>query len=267
MVNGRRLVSSQSAVQGGSQVDLNTIPTALIERIETVPLTGAATYGADAIAGIVNVILKEDYEGFEVTAQYGDNEDGNARSFQVSTLGGGNFADGRGNMTFGMEYTKDDELLTCHQDFLCNGNAGFDNAQNEFLDLNGDGQPDDIDGESDLQSVRLAYNELRLALFTDNGAMTPAGGRDRFLPPFGLGAMPDGKFYEFTKDGDLAECAQGPSQSRSILTRGNDVCGSDFFDAVSQIRSPTSRFNTYASFRFDVSDDITFKQDLIFSNT
>ena len=75
MVNGRRLVSSQSAVQGGSQVDLNTIPTALIERIETVPLTGAATYGADAIAGIVNVILKEDYEGFEVTAQYGDNED------------------------------------------------------------------------------------------------------------------------------------------------------------------------------------------------
>jgi iron complex outermembrane receptor protein len=269
LVNGRRLVSSQSAQSGGSQVDLNAIPTALIERIETVPITGAATYGADAIAGTVNIILKTDYEGFEVNAQYGDNENGNARTFQVSTLGGGNFADGRGNITFGMEYTKEDGLLKCDQDFLCNNNPGFDSTQNKFLDLDGDGLPDDIDGdgEPDLQSVRLSLNEIRLALFTDNGAISPAGGRDRFLPGFGLGAFPDGNFYEFTPDGDLITCEAGQANASSIRTRGSDVCGSDFFDAVTQIRSPVTRFNTYGSFRFDVSDDITFKQDLIYSNT
>jgi iron complex outermembrane receptor protein len=269
LVNGRRLVSSQSAQSGGSQVDLNTIPTALIDRIETVPITGAATYGADAIAGTVNVILKTDYEGFEVTTQYGDNEAGNARTFQVSTLGGGNFADGRGNITFGMEYTKEDGLLECDQDFLCNNNPELDSTQNKFLDLDGDGLPDDIDGdgEPDLQSVRLSLNEVRLALFTDNGAISPAGGRDRFLPGFGLGAFPDGNFYEFTPDGDLITCEAGPANASSIRTRGADVCGSDFFDAVTQIRSPTSRINTYASFRFDLTDDITFKQDFIYSNT
>jgi outer membrane receptor protein involved in Fe transport len=269
LVNGRRLVSSQSAQSGGSQVDLNAIPTALIERIETVPITGAATYGADAIAGTVNIILKTDYEGFEVNTQYGDNENGNARTFQVSTLGGGNFAEGRGNITFGMEYTKEDGLLKCDQDFLCIDNPGLDSTQNKFLDLDGDGQPDDIDGdgEPDLQSVRLSLNEIRLALFTDSGAITPAGGRDRFLPGFGLGSFPDGNFYEFTPGGDLVTCEAGPANASSIRTVGSDVCGSDFFDAVTQIRSPVSRFNTYGSFRFDVSDDITFKQDLIYSNT
>ena len=269
LVNGRRLVSSQSAQSGGSQVDLNTIPTALIDRIETVPITGAATYGADAIAGTVNVILKDNYEGFEVTTQYGDNDAGNARSFQVSTLAGGNFADGRGNITFGMEYTKDDGLLQCDQDFLCNNNPELDSTQNKFLDLDGDGLPDDIDGdgEPDLQSVRLSLNEVRLALFTDNGAISPAGGRDRFLPGFGLGAFPDGNFYEFTPNGDLITCEAGQPNASTIRTRGSDVCGSDFFDAVTQIRSPTSRFNTYASTRYDLTDEITFKQDFIYSNT
>jgi iron complex outermembrane receptor protein len=139
-----------------------------------VPITGAATYGADTIAGTVNIILKTDYEGFEANTQYGDNENGNARTFQVSTLRRGNFAGGIGNITFGMEYTKEDGLLKCNQNFLCIDNPGLDSTQNKFLDLDGDGQPDDIDGdgEPDLQSVRLSLNEIRLALFTDSGAIT-----------------------------------------------------------------------------------------------
>ncbi|MUH72693.1 TonB-dependent receptor domain-containing protein [Psychrosphaera haliotis] len=269
LVNGRRLVTSQSAVAGGSQVDLNVIPAALIERIETVPLTGAATYGADAIAGTVNVILKDDYEGLEVTGQYGDNEDGNAASRQFSILGGGNFDDNRGNITFGMEYTKDDGLLECDQDFLCNNNPDFDNAQSEYVDLNGDGQADDLNGDGvvdadDKQSVSLVRDEIRLALFTENGAVTPGGG---FLPGFGLGAFPNGKFYGFTPDGSLEECAPGAPNTRTIMTSGSDVCGTDFFDAVSQIRSPVSRFNTYASLNYDLTDDISLKTDFIYANT
>ncbi|BBO28551.1 TonB-dependent receptor [Alteromonas sp. I4] len=272
LVNGRRLVSSQSAVAGGSQVDLNTIPASLIERIETVPLTGAATYGADAIAGTVNIILKEDYEGFEFTGQYGNNVDNNAQSIQFSTLAGGNFADGRGNIVFGMEYTRDDGLLQCDQPFLCNNNVGFDNASNRLVDRDGDGVADDLNGDGvidseDTTSVTLAYEELRLALFTPFGAVTP-NATGRFLAPFGLGAFPDGNFYAFNQDGTLNTCEQGPTQTRSILTRGGDeFCGTDFFDSVTQIRSPTTRYNTYASFRFDITDNVTFKQDFIYSNT
>ncbi|NDW20735.1 TonB-dependent receptor domain-containing protein [Alteromonas hispanica] len=276
LVNGRRMVSSQSASIGGGQVDINTIPVALIDRIEVVPLTGAATYGADAIGGTVNVILKDDYEGFEVTAQYGDNDAGNAREFQFSMVGGGNFDDGRGNITFGAEYTRTDGLLECEQDFLCNNNPGSGGTTNEFLDRNGDGAIDDVNGDgviddADLQSVSLFYDEVNLQLFTDFGAVTPAFAG--FAPSVGSGAWPDGNFYEFTQDGQIQQCNAGPRlpSGRALLEtyddgRGN-ICSIDFFDSVSQIRSPTSRHNLYASFNYDLLDNLRFKSDVVYANT
>ncbi|MBF7071790.1 TonB-dependent receptor [Glaciecola sp. MH2013] len=269
LVNGRRLVTGTSAALGGSEVDLNTIPAALVERIEIVPLTGAAIYGADAIAGTVNVILKDDYEGFEVTAQYGNNDNSNAQSFQISTLGGGNFANGRGNIVFGVEYTDDEGLLDCDQDFLCNGSNDLDNARGRFVDLDGDGQPDDINGDgvvdsSDTTSLQFSHPDLQLQLFTEYGGVTPGGG---FLPDRGLGSFADGNFYQFTRDGDLTTCQPGEPVVRSLLTQGADTCSNDFFDSVNQIRSPVSRFNTFAAFSFDITDDITFKQDLLYANT
>ena len=276
LVNGRRMVSSQSASIGGGQVDINTIPVALIDRIEVVPLTGAATYGADAIGGTVNVILKNDYEGFEVTAQYGENDAGNARDFQISAVGGGNFDNGRGNLTFGVEYTRTNGLLECDQDFLCNNNPGSGGTTNEFLDRNGDGQIDDLNGDGvinddDLQSVSLFYDEVNLQLFTDFGAVTPAGAG--FAPSVGRGSWADGNFYEFTQDGHIQQCNSGPTlpSGRALLEtyddgRGN-ICGIDFFDSVSQIRSPTSRHNLYVSFNYDITDNLRYISDIVYANT
>ena len=270
------MVSSQSASIGGGQVDINTIPVALIDRIEVVPLTGAATYGADAIGGTVNVILKNDYEGFEVTAQYGENDAGNARDFQISAVGGGNFDNGRGNLTFGVEYTRTNGLLECDQDFLCNNNPGSGGTTNEFLDRNGDGQIDDLNGDGvinddDLQSVSLFYDEVNLQLFTDFGAVTPAGAG--FAPSVGRGSWADGNFYEFTQDGQIQQCNSGPTlpSGRALLEtyddgRGN-ICGIDFFDSISQIRSPTSRHNLYVSFNYDITDNLRYISDVVYANT
>lgn len=66
LVNGRRYVTSNTPALGqpaGSQVDLNTIPVSLIDRVEVVSIGGAPVYGSDAIAGTVNIILKKDFEG------------------------------------------------------------------------------------------------------------------------------------------------------------------------------------------------------------
>ena len=52
-----------------------------------------------------------------------------------------------------------------------------------------------------------------------------------------------------------------------IMTQGDDVCGIDFFDHVSQIRSPLTRFNTYASFNYDFSDELRFDSDFVYANT
>jgi len=82
LVNGRRFVSSNTpsvfGQTGGLQVDFNVIPIALVDRIETIGVGGAPIYGADAIAGTINVILKDDFEGLDITFQTGqtDKNDG-----------------------------------------------------------------------------------------------------------------------------------------------------------------------------------------------
>src|SRR6185437_14768233 len=109
LVNGRRFVSSNTAslfgaASPGQQVDLNVIPTKLIDHIETVSVGGAPQYGADAIAGTVNVFLKHDYQGLDINIQSGISNVGDAFNFRLSALGGINFAGGRGNETAVIEY-------------------------------------------------------------------------------------------------------------------------------------------------------------------
>lgn len=117
LVNGRRFVSSATAslfngaTPPGQQVDLNVIPTKLIDRVETVSVGGAPIYGADAIAGTVNIILKKDFEGLDVDAQAGVSDDKDAWNYRLRALAGSNFADGRGNITGVAEFTKSDGLV------------------------------------------------------------------------------------------------------------------------------------------------------------
>src|SRR5580704_5901336 len=122
LVNGRRFVSSQTASLNGSggnspvggpgdQVDLNVIPTKLIDRVETISVGGAPIYGADAIAGTVNIILKKDFQGLDVDLQTGVSNDEDAWNYRARILAGQNFADGRGNITAVGELTKTDGLV------------------------------------------------------------------------------------------------------------------------------------------------------------
>ena len=70
LVNGRRFVSGRSP-SSGYAVDLNAIPTSMIERIEILKSASSAIYGSDAVAGVVNIITRSDFEGIEVNAQTG----------------------------------------------------------------------------------------------------------------------------------------------------------------------------------------------------
>lgn len=117
LVNGRRFVSSSTASNfngaspPGQQVDLNLIPTKLIDRIETVSVGGAPIYGADAIAGTVNIITKKNYEGLDVDAQAGVSDDKDAWNYRFRALAGTNFLEGRGNVTGVFEISKADGLI------------------------------------------------------------------------------------------------------------------------------------------------------------
>jgi len=116
LVNGRRFVSSNTASifgpsNAGVQVDLNSINTRLVERVETIAIGGAPIYGSDAIAGTVNVILRRDFEGIELDGQYGISEFGDAPNYRFRGIAGTNFAGDRGNVVVSGEYNRGRGLL------------------------------------------------------------------------------------------------------------------------------------------------------------
>lgn len=104
LVNGHRVVAG---VPGTNIVDLNTIPTEMVERIEVLTGGASSVYGSDAIAGVVNFIYKKDFSGLQLTAQSGITEQGDGASMQLGSLMGANFDDGRGNVMVYAGYTKE----------------------------------------------------------------------------------------------------------------------------------------------------------------
>jgi outer membrane receptor protein involved in Fe transport len=135
LVNNRRFVSGNAASlfvadnATGSQVDVNGIPASLISRVDVLTVGGAAAYGSDAIAGVVNYILRDDFQGLELGGLAGLSSRGDAGQYQLRALAGRNFLDGRGNITASFEYNRNNGLQADARDFrlrrasvLTNGN-------------------------------------------------------------------------------------------------------------------------------------------------
>ncbi|MFQ3202854.1 MAG: iron complex outermembrane receptor protein [Pseudoalteromonas tetraodonis] len=137
LIDGRRVVSNS---YGGNYVSLNTIPSGMVERVEIISGGASATYGADAVAGVVNIITQSKKEGFEFQARGGETTDGGGREFTLDLNYGTSFADDRGyvfvssnwDRDFGMTFydrdrakieaahSYDDELM-CNQMYTADG--------------------------------------------------------------------------------------------------------------------------------------------------
>ncbi|GAA6168863.1 TonB-dependent receptor [Sessilibacter corallicola] len=113
LVNGTRATPTGS----NGVVDINTIPTALIESVEVLTGGASAVYGSDALAGVVNFNLKDDFEGVEIGTSYETTEQGDADIFNLDITVGGNFADGRGNMALNFSYTDREEVFQSSRGF------------------------------------------------------------------------------------------------------------------------------------------------------
>jgi outer membrane receptor protein involved in Fe transport len=110
LVNGRRHVGGD-VLSSGVSPDVNTIPTDLIERVDVVTGGNSAVYGSDAIAGVVNFVLKQDYDGVLLRGQGGQSKYGDANAYFISGLVGKNFAGGRGNVAVNVEYARRDQAF------------------------------------------------------------------------------------------------------------------------------------------------------------
>lgn len=159
LVNGKRHVAG---VAGTAQVDLATVPSALIERIDIVTGGASAVYGSDAVSGVVNVKLKDNFEGFELNLNAADSTEGvNSRNYAATLIAGFNFPDERGNITL---YAGVDEI----EETLANDIRQFSNFSTIV-------NPADT-GEDDGIPDRLVVSNVVSERINSNGVLNPFGG-------------------------------------------------------------------------------------------
>ena len=190
LVNGRRHIAS-NVLGTAVEVDVNTIPTDLIERVDVVTGGNSAIYGSDAIAGVVNFVLKQDYDGIQLRGQSGISKYGDAGSYYVSGLAGKNFADGRGNVAVNVEYARQDDFYASQRGMCFATQCGFVRVDTDSNNQ-ADGVPD-----------RVYLEDIRSALYTNGGSLyfccDVLDTTDPLIGGSGYFTIP----YQFQQNGDL----------------------------------------------------------------
>ncbi|HEY1605539.1 MAG TPA: TonB-dependent receptor [Allosphingosinicella sp.] len=229
LVNGRRHVT---ASVGDFIVDVNTIPQDLIERIDIVTGGEAAIYGSDAVAGVVNFVLKRNFDGVRMRVQDGVSQRGD-RPVEVATLTAGrNFADGRGNIAVSLEYTKAAPLYTDQRDAQTgafSGRCQFQAVENTV------GEPKGGDGIPDAEFLCGIKN----ATISDGGTIGQINAA--------------GDQLRFDKSGNLV--IDHPTQSFRPINSGNQQGGTgSTLENTGQLAVGQSRYVANLLFHFDVSN-------------
>lgn len=222
LVDGMRVVPQAPANNTGVVIspDLNQIPALMVERIDVVTGGASAQWGSDAVAGVVNVILRKRYDGLKVTAQAGISELGDAGQRRVGAVGGLNLLDDRLHIVASVDYTKNDEVGDLYtRDW---GRRAFQIVTNSAAATNGLPVNLIVPNVNFYSSPDLLVTNSTVAAFRNQ---TFTGGR---LTPFNTGSLIGG---QATIGG------QGFSQALGVsLVPG------------------VERFDPYARVQFDVSD-------------
>ena len=187
LVNGRRHVASD-ILNNAVSVDVNTIPTDLIDRVDIITGGNSAVYGSDAIAGVVNFILKDHFDGLQVRGQGGLSTYGDAGAQFVSVLGGKNFSDNRGNVAVNAEFAHQSQYFGSERPTIA--------SQQGFLQVLPTGTGTASSPE------RLFFNDIHSASYSNTGVVR-FGGNALYNAGTGPNGVPYYVPYTFTPDGNL----------------------------------------------------------------
>ena len=255
LVNGRRVVSSNTPTlfgpgAPGLQVDLNVIPAALVKQVDIASTAGAPVYGSDAIAGTINLILDDEYEGLELTGTSSIYQQGDGFQYRLEGVYGTQFADGRGHLQISSFYTETDGILQNQRQIF------RDNIENEpnnvdFLRLDPD-LPLDT-GADDGVPAQVAFRGVNLIVLSNNGVI--------FGGPIGVGfgSQPGDTVFQFDAGGDLVPFTVGERTSGIRAIGGGD--GFQFVD-FGQLTSDLRRFGANVFANYDVTDNINVFTEL-----
>jgi len=212
LVNGRRHITG---LPGDYLVDVNTIPDDLLERVDIVTGGSSAIYGSDAVAGVVNFVLKRDFDGIRVSGQGGISNEGDRGSYFGSVTVGRNFAEGRGNVAVAAEYSKANALYTIDRPKMT---GAFTGRRQFNLSENTAGEPGGSNGIPDNQfyiGVRngniadggLISSSCTAAVLTNLARCRATGFNQRYV------FMPDGTLQLSNPGLDFRDITNGGSNN------------------------------------------------------
>ena len=251
LVDGKRPVPINALMV----TDINEIPSSMIQRVETITGGASAVYGADAVGGVTNFILRNDFEGLEIDSQYSVSEAGDGEEYRGSAIMGADVANGRGNITIAAEYYNRKIAFERNRDYY----------KNAWADTTVDGDLF-VFGYNGYNSVSNFPNATTIdTIFSGRPATTgvnPLGGF--FGPSFRFN--PDGSV--FSTSGDTLYKYQGPldGQQFALVTKyddtiplqGQEISQLKWNNPDAYVSAPQERYSFMASGHYDITDKITF---------
>lgn len=239
LVNGRRIVRS-TYDNGFMASDTGYIPVDLLERVDILTGGAASTYGADAVAGVVNFVMKKEYEGTRVSGQYGKSDIGDGEEVSFTLTTGHNFNNDKGNIVFSLDYYDAGGASLMDRPGSGEQTAWINNPLNT-------GEPDDG------QPSKIAGYHLAWPDYNVHGQM--AGIKD-------ANGVID--YYDVT--GNQAEYMYNGDDFRSpyYVQEGKNASAWNI-NRYNKVQSPYERGTFYTLFNYELSDDLQLTADLRYS--
>jgi outer membrane receptor protein involved in Fe transport len=262
LMNGKRTVPINALMV----TDVNSIPSALVQRVETITGGASAVYGADAIGGVTNFILRDNFQGIQIDSQYGTTENGDGAETRLSAVFGANSSDGKGNIAIGAEYYNRDAELGVNNSFYTSryhdpyaagyfaflqGTTGIDcqfncystgavtgvfngkNPFNPFFPNQGTFRP-------------ITFNADATTVFTQGGLTNSAVGMAKY------NANNPWTFYPYkVLEGDTFYNPANPSATQVMD-------GLKWENRYQLVSAPQNRYSLFATGHYDLTDNLSF---------
>ncbi|HEY1126035.1 MAG TPA: TonB-dependent receptor [Sphingobium sp.] len=268
LLDGRRATPSNAA----GVVDINTIPSAAIERVEIISGGASATYGADAVAGVTNFILKKNFKGLELDGQTSIANAGDGFEYQVSGIMGTDFEDGRGNISIAMSMNTREASYqrnrSWYQDLWKNPTIGT----NRFFPL----YPGVALGGNGVAAANesVFYNTLfpgtTKAFDTTGQPLANTVSFSSFAPGasnFSVYVNPNGSLFTtgYNQRGGVAQFQGTTYQGDLAVKRATGAL--NFVDTTAYAFLPLTRYNTFFRGNYEINDWIGVFAQGLYSNT
>ena len=251
LINGRR----GTPINGTGVIDINSIPSAAVQRVEIITGGASSTYGADAVGGVVNFILKDDFTGADFDAQVSFSPQGGGEEYRLSSLLGASLDNGRGNVMLGMEYYKREQLLRSQRRAYQDARADPTVPGEEFF-------------LSENYITTPSTSNFNQALFNSYFPDRPTGVN---VPRTNLYFNDDGSIFVNT-----ATTVNGVYYPLVLNYQGDlDPNGRKLIDTGLLeennpdriLSSPQDRYSFFASGKYDINDWLTFTAQANFART